>query len=156
MNETVELGYNDHRYNEFTPITNAISMIVRSQMITLAHTFSLLFRTNIDGLWVNFIIILRAHFLYKSLLSSFSRVTFWQKKTLLYKKCVRKMLMKLTKVDFVITEFYCITNPKLNQKPIFAWFCHQKCHCLFLILLQSVNWSLFYNKKVIIIVQNLS
>jgi len=33
----------------------------------------------------------------------------WQK-ALLYEKRVRKMLMKLTAVDLVITEFDCITN----------------------------------------------
>jgi hypothetical protein len=44
---------------------------------------------------VNFINILRAHFLNESVLRSFSLVTFWQKSTFV-KKRVRKMLMKLT------------------------------------------------------------
>jgi len=51
---------------------------------------------------INFIKVLHAHFSYKSELSSFSLVTFWQwqkdfgKKALSYEKRVRKMLMKLT------------------------------------------------------------
>ncbi len=59
---------------------------------------------------VNFIIILRARFSYESALCSFSLVTFWlrgknfEKKTLLYEKRVRKMLIKLTTV-LVINDF---------------------------------------------------
>ncbi len=51
---------------------------------------------------VNFINILGARFLYESALPSFSLVTVWLwqkdfgKKALLYKKCARKLLMKLT------------------------------------------------------------
>jgi len=34
---TVELGYNDHGYNEFTVITNKILRNIRSQMVILLH-----------------------------------------------------------------------------------------------------------------------
>ena len=37
---TVELGYNDHGYNEFTAITKIISWIFWSQMVTLEHKSS--------------------------------------------------------------------------------------------------------------------
>ncbi len=37
---TVELGYNDHGYNEFTAITNKILRNFRSQIVTLLHKAS--------------------------------------------------------------------------------------------------------------------
>ncbi len=60
---------------------------------------------------VNFINVLRAHFLYESLLSSFFLLTWLHvareklPKRLSYKKCVRKLLMKLTQGRICSFEF---------------------------------------------------
>jgi hypothetical protein len=34
---TVEYGYNDHGYNEFTPVRNKICLNIQSQVVTLLH-----------------------------------------------------------------------------------------------------------------------
>jgi hypothetical protein len=41
---TVKFGYNDHGFNEFTAVTNKICRILWSQIVTLLHKPSQLYR----------------------------------------------------------------------------------------------------------------